>query len=140
MDKHDGMHTIWYGVFVRSTRELRFAVGGHPPAVLVHTGSGGASAEPLRLNGMIVGALPGTTFESRTVTIQPSDCLYVFSDGVYEVTKPDGTMWEFEEFIETLQRTRDGVVVPAVIEAVKQVRGVPDFEDDVSILEVRFAG
>lgn len=139
MDKHDGMYfTIWYGVFVRSKRELRFASGGHPPAVLVRSGTGTAAAEALELNGMIVGAFPGMTFDSRTVTIQPSDRLYVFSDGVYEVTQPDGAMWTFEAFLSAVETAPAAAAVPGIVDTVKHVRGTGEFEDDVSIVEVRF--
>ena len=35
MDRHDGKYfTIWYGVYQPSTRRLRYAGAGHPPAVL----------------------------------------------------------------------------------------------------------
>lgn len=139
MDKHDGMYfTLWYGVYVRPTRELRFATGGHPPAVLVRAGEGGVEATPLTLNGMIVGAFPGMAFESHRVFMQPADRLYIYSDGVYEVTKPDKTMWTFEEFLETLRAPADGPVVPHVVETVRGIRGSGEFEDDVSILEIRF--
>jgi hypothetical protein len=59
-------------------------------------------------------------------------------DGIYEVTKPDGSMWKFERFVDGL--LVDQPVVPRKIETVKQIRGSNEFEDDVSILEVRFAG
>jgi sigma-B regulation protein RsbU (phosphoserine phosphatase) len=140
MDRHDGMYfTMWYGVYVRSTRELRFSTGGHPPAVLVHTHDGTASATPLALNGMIVGAFPGTSFDSQSVTIQPFDRLYVYSDGVYEVTRPDGSMWTMAGFVETLLSPGDQPAVAHVVDTIRQVRGSGEFEDDVSILEVRFA-
>ena len=140
MDKHDGMYfTMWYGVYVRSSRELRFSTGGHPAVVLVQSKDGSPQAIPLTLNGMIVGAFPGTQFESRSVTIRPFDRLYLYSDGVYEVTKPDGEMWTFEGFVETLLTSGDRPVVPHVVDMVKQIRGSSEFEDDVSILELRFA-
>jgi sigma-B regulation protein RsbU (phosphoserine phosphatase) len=139
MDKHDGMYfTMWYGVYVRSTRELRYASGGHPPAVLIHDDNGVATAAHLMLNDMIVGAFPGSTFGSKSVTIQPFDRLYLFSDGVYEVTRTDGTMWTLEGFVDTLLPAGDGPVVARAVDRIREVRGSSDFEDDVSILEVRF--
>ena len=139
MDKHDGLYfTMWYGVYERVSRELRFSTGGHPPAVLVQRRNGSARATPLTLNGMIIGAFPGTTFGSQSVTIQPSDRLYIYSDGVYEVTQPDGSMWTFEGFVETILAAGDRPVVPHVVDTVRKIRGSSEFEDDVSILEVRF--
>ena len=73
----------------------------------------------------------------QSVTIQ-RDRLYLYSDGIYEVTKPDGSMWSFDGFVEALQAPGDGPVVPHVLETVKQIRGSAEFEDDVSLLEVRF--
>jgi sigma-B regulation protein RsbU (phosphoserine phosphatase) len=138
-DKHDGMYfTIWYGVFVKSTRELRFTTGGHPPAVLVQTSNGASQATPLAVTGMIPGMMPGIEFQTKSVTIQPADRLYVFSDGIYEITKPDGTMWTLEEFVESLGAQPTGPAVNDVITTVRGVRAVSDFEDDISILEVRF--
>jgi hypothetical protein len=48
-------------------------------------------------------------------------------------------MWTMDGFIETLLTAGDKPVLPHLIDTVRQVRGSSDFEDDVSILEVRFA-
>ncbi|MGA0839688.1 MAG: SpoIIE family protein phosphatase, partial [Pseudomonadales bacterium] len=46
MERHNNMYfTIWYGVFNRSSRELRYATAGHPPALLFDA----AEAEPKQL-------------------------------------------------------------------------------------------
>ena len=48
-------------------------------------------------------------------------------------------MWTFEGFVETILAAGDRPVVPHVVDTVRKVRGSSEFEDDVSILEVRFA-
>jgi sigma-B regulation protein RsbU (phosphoserine phosphatase) len=64
--------------------------------------------------------------------------LYVFSDGVYEVTRPDDTMMTFAEFVSTLDASKRATVSPIehVIGAIRTVRGGDQFEDDVSIVEL----
>lgn len=34
-ENNDMFFTIWYGVYKKSTRELTYASGGHPPALLI---------------------------------------------------------------------------------------------------------
>jgi sigma-B regulation protein RsbU (phosphoserine phosphatase) len=138
-DKHDGMYfTIWYGVYVQSTGELRYSTGAHPPVALLRTKDGQRKATALAITGMIPGMFPGTEFPVQTVSIEATDILYVFSDGIYEITRPDGTMWTLEGFIESLETPSDGAAIPRIISTVRGVRGSSEFEDDVSILEVRF--
>jgi serine phosphatase RsbU (regulator of sigma subunit) len=63
--------------------------------------------------------------------------LHFFSDGVHEVTRPDGSMLTFQEFMDILSRApRDRCAVPGTIAAIREIRGPQGFEDDVSIVEV----
>src|SRR5579862_590144 len=101
MDRHQDMYfTLWYGVYDKAKRQLSYANGGHPPALLVGN-QPGAPEEIATLSqpGAIVGAFPEMVYESQTVDAPESSRLYVFSDGIYEVTRPDGTMLTFNEFV-----------------------------------------
>jgi sigma-B regulation protein RsbU (phosphoserine phosphatase) len=142
MDRHDGMYfTLWYGVYERSTRQLSFANGGHPPAVLF-AGPSADAAEPVELSnhGMIVGAFPGTTFDQQVRLLSDFSRLYVFSDGIYEVSRPDGPMLTFQEFVDILSSESKSPVSPVerTIDRIRAEHGQEDFEDDVSIIEVTF--
>ena len=59
MEKQNDMYfTIWYGVYHVPSRTLRYASGGHPPALLLEPSAGGAAtSEQLRSPGLIVGAM-----------------------------------------------------------------------------------
>ena len=139
MDRHNNMYfTMWYAIFDRRTRTLRYANAGHPPAILI----GGESAEtatPMELSnpGMIIGGFPGMTYEELTVNLPPFSRLYFFSDGLYEITRPDNSMLTFEEFMAIVAKgPRVASAIPHTIDAIRGVRGPQSFEDDLSIVEV----
>jgi phosphoserine phosphatase RsbU/P len=140
MERHNDMYfTLWYGVFDKTKRQLTYANGGHPPAILMG-GTAWETAEPIELSqrGTMIGVAPETTFTSAVVDLPEFSRLYVFSDGVYEVTRPDDTMMTFAEFVSTLAASKRATVSPIehVIGAIRTVRGGDQFEDDVSIVEL----
>jgi phosphoserine phosphatase RsbU/P len=142
MDRHNQMYfTMWYGVYQPTRRELVYGCGGHPPAILF-TGPDRATSRLHRLKvpGPAVGALPDATFEVGRVVLDAFSQLYLFSDGVYELVKPNGTVLSLDEFVSHLDsRTRGGETGPdatvAFAETVQQAR---TFADDVSLLELTF--
>jgi serine phosphatase RsbU (regulator of sigma subunit) len=142
MDQHGGLFlTAWYGVFGRTLRRLRYASGGHPPAVL-RTGETRADAKAVELatGGPIVGVVPGARFETREIALGPFAELFVFSDGIFEVVMPGGEQMDWKEFIETLTGLavrRQPSVVDALVDEIRRLSG-RGFEDDVSILRVEF--
>ena len=142
MDRHNDMYfTMWYGVFDKQNRRLTYANGGHPPAVLI-AGTTEESAVPVRLSkpGTIIGAFPDTKFNSEAMDLPEFSRLYVFSDGIYEVAPPDGPMMKYSEFVDILAAAKrgGGKVVELTFDAIRSVRGEKQFEDDVSIVEIRF--
>ena len=104
MEQQDGNYfTIWYGVYQPSTRTLRYAGAGHPPAIVL-TADG---SDPVRLpsESMPIGFLEETTFETQTCILPPDSALLIYSDGVYDLALPDGTHWALEDFIDLCVRT-----------------------------------
>jgi phosphoserine phosphatase RsbU/P len=139
MDRHNDMYfTIWYGVYEKSTRRLLYANGGHPPAVVIG-GGGRETSQPVVLSqhGTIIGLFPDLDFKEQTSELPPFCRLYVFSDGIYEITRPDGTILTYEEFVQILSDSgHDSAhVLDNTINAIRTVRGDDQFEDDVSIVE-----
>lgn len=145
MENHNNMFfTMWYGVYNALTRVVTYSNGGHPPPVLF-TGPSAESMERsfLSVPGMVVGGMPNVVFEEATVTVGPYNRLYVFSDGVYEITKPDGTMMiydDFVRFLEMLPPDRTGVEdMERVLAYGKSFIGGSAFADDFSILKLVFS-
>ena len=138
MEQHNDMYfTAWYGVYSLPERRLRYACGGHPPAVLV--GPDGRTSL-LAAKGSIVGAFPGVSYETASTTIESGSRLYLFSDGTYEIDRPDGTMMTHEEFSRILSDAGDGSNLESVVAEVRRQQGSDDFADDFSLVEFRFPG
>lgn len=141
MEKQNDMYfTIWFGVWRPSTRTLRYATAGHPPALLVMPPGGEAAArvEALRGPGMILGGMSGTVYQSREYAVPGPARLYVVSDGTFEIQRPDGPMWTIEELKEFLAGPSPAGEsdLERLLAHVKALHGPGALEDDFSI--VRF--
>lgn len=140
MEKHNNLYfTIWYGVFHRTTRTLRYASAGHPPAIVL---AAGHAAQRLHTEAMPMGTWPDASFTARATTLPPAARIYLFSDGAYELTRPDGTLTRYDDFLELLATRSEpngATRVAAAIAAARALQGQPHFEDDVSLLEVAIA-
>ena len=139
MDRQNEKYfTIWYGVFDRPTRTLRYANAGHP-APLLFTGEEGA-CRPLESASFAVGFVPECDYDTEEVTLGPAARLLLFSDGVFEIDRPEGKMWTFGEFVEFITAQPDAApsVMDRLYERVKVVRGGDVLNDDFSMVEFRF--
>jgi sigma-B regulation protein RsbU (phosphoserine phosphatase) len=89
---------------------------------------------------MVVGAFPDMPYKSQEQEVPAFSRLYVFSDGVYEVTKADGIMLKYEEFVQTLtdSRRHTGSALEYTVAGIRTLLGGQQFEDDVSMVEVTF--
>lgn len=130
--QHNMYFTIWYGVLTRSTHELRYASGGHPPSVLRKADG---SVVTLSTPGIAIGMLEGMSYRSAQVTVAPGDRLHLVSDGTFEVETAPGEMLEFQAFVERLA----GSETPGeVLDWVRGLNGPGPLPDDFSLLNIRF--
>ena len=160
-DQNDKYFTIWYGVYNRTTRQLVYASAGHPPAMLLSPVVQPPALVPpspierkkpalpktltqLRTSGMPIGMMPDSTYQWERCTVPDKSRLYVFSDGVYEVSpagdrhslKPQLGLDGFVHFISTLD-SQKRLNLDNLVEQVSRFGG-NQFDDDVSLLEISF--
>jgi len=83
----------------------------------------------------------GLEFESSETTVPPGGRVFVYSDGAFEISRPDGSMWPFEEFVTALTAPAQGAESPidALVSRVRSVAQQDDFHDDFSMVELVFA-
>jgi sigma-B regulation protein RsbU (phosphoserine phosphatase) len=115
---------------------MRFAAGGHPPAIMVLPDG---TTEVLAAKGPVIGACEGMKFPPQEIGIPAGARLFVFSDGAYEIQKRDGTMMAHDDLRELLARApREGGVV-WVMDRLREINPHPVFDDDVSLVELSFS-
>ncbi len=142
MEQHSNkFFTLWYGVYQRSTRTLRYAAAGHHPALLIDRDG---ERKSLGVPGLMIGVVPDTRYEAQAITIEPGGRLYLYSDGLFEVRGGeddqllglDGVAGIIAEAgCRSCSRTRAEHVLSRVRE---YQNGEEAFADDVSLLEVEF--
>jgi serine phosphatase RsbU (regulator of sigma subunit) len=135
MDRHNDMFfTIWYGVWEPQARRLRYASAGHPPALLVHAADAAAAVRTLPARGPALGMLPVAKYRCEETTLPAPARLFVFSDGTFEIGRPDGTMLEAEVFERVLADGDGASVLDDLLAFARRTHGADTLEDDFSIL------
>lgn len=133
--------TIWYGVYDRIDRTLRYAAAGHHPAVLFN---GDDSPQHLGEAGFMIGVTPDPGYETAVVPVEPDARIYLFSDGAFELrrdSQPDGEMLGLDGFDAMLcqRATHPRQRIDAIINDLREYQNGDDFPDDVSLIEAVFA-
>jgi serine phosphatase RsbU (regulator of sigma subunit) len=133
--------TIWYGVYNKSSRELVYASGGHPPALFINEGRMNDSRSLLlRTANAAIGAMPDVTYMKSVHLVKDIGTLYIYSDGVYEVEKEDGSMWQLAEFVDFMKSEKQTgrEQLENLYQYVQSINIKDGFEDDFTILAVTF--
>jgi sigma-B regulation protein RsbU (phosphoserine phosphatase) len=139
MERHNGMYfTMWYGVYRTADRTITYSSGGHPAALVITDDTGKPPVKLITPN-FIVGALPNRTFRRAEQVLAGPTTLYLFSDGVYEVTKPDGEMWDYTSFADHLAAPIGaGSRIDRLYDYVRAMCQDEALPDDFTILELTF--
>ncbi|MEO1007247.1 MAG: GAF domain-containing SpoIIE family protein phosphatase [Planctomycetota bacterium] len=134
MERHGNRFaTAWLGIVDEVEATVRYACGGHHPALVI----GQHGTRHLAASDLPLGVLDGTEYETAQASLAPGDRLYLFSDGVFEVELPGGSQMGLGSFEALAERTvRGGGRIGDLIEAVRSRGGSEDFADDVTVIEV----
>ena len=138
--KNDKYFTIWYGVYNRAKRQLIYASAGHPPAVLLSKNlANKPEVKLLKTPGMPVGMFPEAKYKDDFCIIDEPSTLYIFSDGAYEITRPDGTVWNLDSFIQILTDSPEPVEnkLEMILNYLSNLNSKDVFDDDLSILQIQ---
>jgi sigma-B regulation protein RsbU (phosphoserine phosphatase) len=132
--------TMWYGVYRQDRRELAYASGGHPPALLLTPKPDGLfSTSPLGGHAPALGCLDESTYQSRVQPIPLGARLLVYSDGVFEIFEEAERVGTWESFFASFNLPEVQRLPPAEHwKAALRRRGAPVLEDDFALLELTF--
>ncbi|MEZ5329797.1 MAG: PP2C family protein-serine/threonine phosphatase [Verrucomicrobiales bacterium] len=137
--QNDMTFTIWYGIYYRSSRQLCYASAGHPPALLIDPSRANQCTE-LSTDGLIIGHIDDFEYENAAVNVPPGAKLYVLSDGAFELERPDGAPWPYEQFVAAVRSTgsMENGEVEYLYDRAQQVLEGGELQDDFTMLRVRF--
>jgi sigma-B regulation protein RsbU (phosphoserine phosphatase) len=140
MEDQNGLYfTLAYGVLDTESLEFRYVLAGHAP--LVHLPYGGAP-RVLDGDGLAIGFVDDMEFDEYSVTLQPGDRLFIYSDGVPEAM--DHSLNEFGErqMLEMMELGKTQPLADSVsllLQAVERWCAKKGPKDDVSILGIEIA-
>lgn len=141
MDRQDGRYfTVFYAVFVRSTRTLRYCNAAHPAALLFRGDAGQTHVlHELASDNPVIGMLPpGVPFDGAEVSVPPESRLFVFSDGVFEIEQPNEEFWPARDFITWMtSQARNPQLMQSLYDHARALHGGGTLADDFYILDVR---
>lgn len=141
MEKHNNMFfTMWYGIYNKHSRILTYSTAGHPPALLYNLDSTKGAVNPLRTEGLVLGAMPATKYMNQSCQVPINNRLLLFSDGVFELRKTNREMQSLDEFIKLMDdyvQTSNNDLTK-VIQLCQEVQNTKAFADDFSIVEFFF--
>jgi len=136
MSEHNDLYfTIWYGVINFTTRELKYISAGHPPAFVIYNNE----INELMNENFIVGGLPDFPFKESRIILPKNTDIFVFSDGVYEIEKKDGTFWTLNEAKQYIlfNNTPNDDILYKLHEYVKSISEKEILDDDFSIIKIK---
>jgi sigma-B regulation protein RsbU (phosphoserine phosphatase) len=137
-ENNNKFFTIWYGVFDATSRTLHYSTGGHPPALMFN--SDPRAHIKLGEPSMMIGASDAAKFKTRSEKIPSGSRLYVYSDGVSDIDKPDGGMLTVSGLVDLLAEVakEQGSRVERVLDRARSFQGSSGLKDDFSLVEVEF--
>ena len=84
--------TAWIGTVDLATGVVTYVNAGHNPPVRLRAADG--SAAYLRSRpGLVLGAMPGAKYRAETISLEPGDAIYLYTDGVTEQADPRGELF-----------------------------------------------
>lgn len=128
--------SLFYAGFDGPSKILRYVNAGHPPPLLLRDGA----VDRLAATGPPVGLFGEGCFSVNELQLQAGDTLLIYTDGITEAERPDNEMFG-EERLEELVRTRDGLsvreLIDAVFAAVERFTGGALQHDDQALVVAR---
>ena len=116
-----------------------FARGGHPFPVLISQGR----FEMLKGRGPMVGQFPGIQFEKVTCELRSGDRLFLYTDGLIEVSNRKNDLFGFKRFAELLLSSSHLPLENAmdrIMDEIRSFRGLSEVEDDMLITCIEYTG
>ena len=133
--------TTWFAIVDLVTGHADVCNAGHDyPAIMK---SGQDYVIEKTVHGSPLGFIPDAKHVSYELQLQPGDRIFLYTDGVNESKRSDGTRFEFERLLKVLNSNKeasDKELVANVKAAVNEFAGDEPQFDDMTMLSFTFEG
>jgi len=136
----DTYFTLLYMTIDISQGSIIYGSAGHPPPVLLRTNG---QLEVLDHHGPAIGFGNGNTFSHEEKSLQPGDKVVLYTDGILEAQNHDGEIYGKHRLYEVLRgctKSSAKQTTKKIYNEVRRFAGETEFDDDVSILVLKFMG
>lgn len=124
---------------INAGRELVYSNAAHPP-FLLHQRSSGKTLV-LEQPSNLLGAMPKMEFEEHSVTVNPGDTLFVYTDGLTDRVNREGDFYSIDRIAAVLDRGGDedlATVYDSIYSDVSNFLATEEFKDDIAFVVTRF--
>jgi sigma-B regulation protein RsbU (phosphoserine phosphatase) len=130
--------TACCATFDAATRELKYANGGHPPALLLRVGE--QACTTLDADGLLLGAQKEVDFGEVIVKLAAGDIVVLYTDGVTETRNESGEAFgrsRLEQAV-ILHRTDDAeTAIERLFADLESFAGATPRDDDVTLVVMK---
>lgn len=133
--------TVFCAILDTDNGALSCANAGHLPPVFLKPGE---AAVYHRFNpGFVLGPMPGISYQTEQLTLQPGDLFLLYTDGVNEAVDPDKNEFGEQRLLDCVNKTGAGqpeAIIHAIrTEVLEFANGAPQ-SDDITMLAIRYLG
>ena len=141
-DQDDHYFTIWYSVYQASTRTLRYASAGAPPALAFDTADDGTvSLTELFTAATPIGMFTDSAFTTRSYAVPPGCRILIYSDGAQEILLADERQLSAAGFKEIIARLAGSSnwSLDGLLKELMDLTPTSTFDDDCSLIQLTFS-
>ena len=137
MERHNNLFfTMWYGVYDVTDRVMSYATAGHHPAFLLSPDA--TQPTPLGTRNPSIGIAADRDVTAARASVAPGSSLFLFSDGVFEITDQEGREWDLSQILSLLPVMAASGGPRMLYETVRKAARPGPLEDDFSALALHF--
>jgi len=135
--------TAFYGIIDTAAATLSYANAGHPPPLVRRGETNAVDSLALASPEPATGLMAEFVYSDQTTPFRPGDTLLTYTDGFFEASNADGTMFGEARLRAFLSESKDltgADLIDRLIHRVVAFTGRKDFDDDICALVIESTG
>ncbi|MFQ5628128.1 MAG: GAF domain-containing SpoIIE family protein phosphatase [bacterium] len=129
--------TLFYSILDFRNHTLNYSNAGHNDPLLF---SENHETKSLHKGGIMLGALPGMSFEEENIPFQKGDLLVLYSDGITEAEDENEDEFGEDRLLRTVQKNRSqsaNELIETIIAEVRSFAGEMPQSDDMTLVVIK---